>query len=145
MLPSNSGQSRMQHSSHSQSHCSHQIPQVRRRGPKKKTIRRRRIDLNCGCSYYLHINCTNHGFTHRGYHHCSSGTEWRFYLADNKSPTFQDNRPHVQTLQQQPRHNITPNPIQPQPQEGIGDSQMFSQLQNLDEITDEDWSFLNSL
>nr|ARM20156.1 transcriptional activator [Jacquemontia yellow vein virus] len=60
---------------------------------KKRAVRRRRIDLDCGCSIYISINCRNHGFTHRGTHHCSSGKEWRVYLEGTKSPLFQDIQP----------------------------------------------------
>ncbi|CAM91895.1 C2 protein [Tomato leaf curl Anjouan virus] len=135
----------MQPSSPSTSHCS-QIPiKVKHRIAKKTPIRRKRIDLNCGCSYYLHINCTNHGFTHRGNHHCSSNAEWRFYLGDTKSPIFQDNLPPQSTVQHESRHPINPDTVQPQLKEGIGDSQMFSQLQGLDELTPSDWSFLKSI
>nr|CAM91944.1 C2 protein [Tomato leaf curl Antsiranana virus] len=135
----------MQPSSPSTSHCS-QIPiKVKHRIAKKRPIRRKRIDLNCGCSYYLHINCINHGFTHRGTHHCSSSTEWRFYLGDSKSPVFQNPLPREPPIQHEPRHHINPDTVQPQLEEGIGDSQMFSQLQGLDELTPSDWSFLKSV
>ncbi|AGU13646.1 Transcriptional activator protein [Tomato yellow leaf curl Saudi virus] len=135
----------MQPSSPSTSHCS-QVPiKVQHKLAKKKIIRRRRLDLDCGCSYYLHINCTNHGFTHRGTHHCSSGNEWRFYLGDKQSPLFQDHQPQREATQHEQRHNFNTNPIQSQHQEGVGDSQMFSQLPNLDDLTASDWSFLKSI
>nr|QJA07389.1 transcriptional activation protein [Tomato leaf curl Uganda virus] len=135
----------MRPSSPSTSHCS-QIPiKVQHRVAKKKVVRRRRIDLDCGCSYYLHIDCNNHGFTHRGIHHCSSSDEWRKYLGDTKSPLFQDHRPQHQAIQHQSRHHIDSDTVQPQPEEGIGDSQVFSQLQSLDNLTASDWSFLKSI
>nr|QDG02843.1 transcription activator protein [Pepper yellow vein Mali virus] len=135
----------MQPSSPSTGHST-QIPiKVLHRRAKTKAIRRKRIDLDCGCSYYLHIDCINHGFTHRGTHHCSSSKEWRFYMGDKQSPLFHDNKPRHQTVQHEPRHPHTPNTIQSQPQEGTGDSQMFSQLQGLDDLTASDWSFLKSL
>ncbi|ADW10638.1 transactivator protein [Sida micrantha mosaic virus-[snap bean:Brazil:2003]] len=62
----------------------------RHRIAKKRAIRRRRVDLECGCCLYQHLNCTGHGFPHRGIHNCTSGREWRIYLGDNKSPVFQD-------------------------------------------------------
>ncbi|ABO31311.1 C2 [Tomato leaf curl Sudan virus] len=134
----------MRHSSPSPSRCS-QVPiKVQHRTAKTKTVRRKRIDLNCGCSYYLHLNCINHGFTHRGTHHCSSSPEWRFYLGDKKSPVFQDNRPQSEAISNEPRHHFNANKIQSQHQEGTGDSQMFSELPNLDELTASDWSFLKS-
>ncbi|CAI26272.1 AC2 [Tomato leaf curl Madagascar virus-Androy [Madagascar:Toliary:2001]] len=135
----------MRPSSPSTSHCS-QVPiKVQHRIAKKRTIRRKRVDLDCGCSYYLHIDCSNHGFTHRGTHHCSSGTEWRVYLGDKQSPLFHDHQPRNKAIQHEPRHHQHPDRIQPQPQEGIGDSQMFSQLQGLDDLTASDWSFLKGI
>nr|ALN12529.1 trap [Tomato leaf curl Sudan virus]UCC70396.1 AC2 [Chilli leaf curl virus]ALN12535.1 trap [Tomato leaf curl Sudan virus]ALN12541.1 trap [Tomato leaf curl Sudan virus]ALN12547.1 trap [Tomato leaf curl Sudan virus] len=135
----------MQPSSPSTSHCS-QVPiKVQHKLAKKKIIRRRRVDLDCGCSYYLHINCSNHGFTHRGTHHCSSSREWRIYLGDKQSPLFQDHQPRREAIQQEPRYHFNTNPIQSQHKEGTGDSQMFSQLPNLDNLTASDWSFLKSI
>nr|QSS76679.1 C2 protein [Tomato curly stunt virus]QSS76733.1 C2 protein [Tomato curly stunt virus]QSS76739.1 C2 protein [Tomato curly stunt virus]QSS76757.1 C2 protein [Tomato curly stunt virus]QSS76781.1 C2 protein [Tomato curly stunt virus] len=132
-------------SSPSTSHCS-QVPiKVQHRIAKKRVVRRRRVDLDCGCTYYLHIDCTNHGFTHRGTHHCSSGPEWRLYLGDNKSPLFQDYQPRQQTVPHEPRHHIDPDTVQPQPPEETGDSQMFSQLPSLDDLTASDWSFLKRI
>nr|AXN77442.1 transcriptional activator protein [Tomato leaf curl Mahe virus] len=135
----------MQPSSPSTSHCS-QIPiKVQHRIAKTRAIRRKRIDLGCGCSYYIHVNCANHGFTHRGTHYCSSSTEWRVYLGDTKSPLFQDNQTRQPGIQHEPRHHINPDTVQPQPKEGVGDSQVFSELQGLDELTPSDWSFLKRI
>nr|UYS88296.1 transcription activator protein [Tomato yellow leaf curl virus] len=135
----------MQPSSPSTSHCS-QVPiKIKHRISKKRPIRRKRVDLDCGCSYYLHLNCSNHGFTHRGTHHCSSGREWRFYLGDKQSPLFQDHQPLREAISNEPRHHFNADKIQSQHQEGTGDSQMFSQLPNLDDITASDWSFLKSI
>nr|ADC79177.1 C2 [Tomato yellow leaf curl virus] len=135
----------MQPSSPSTSHCS-QVPiKIQHRIAKTKPVRRKRIDLDCGCSYYLHINCINHGFTHRGTHHCSSSPEWRFYMGDRKSPVFQDHQPRREAISNEPRHHFHSDKIQSQYQEGTGDSQMFSQLPNLDDLTASDWSFLKSI
>nr|CAM91883.1 C2 protein [Tobacco leaf curl Zimbabwe virus] len=135
----------MQHSSPSTGHST-QIPiKVLHRKAKTKAIRRKRIDLDCGCSYYIHIGCRNHGFTHRGRHHCASSSEWRFYLGDNKSALFQNNQTPHKTVLQELQHHTPSNTIQPQPQEDIGDSQMFSQLPGLDDLTASDWSFLKSI
>ncbi|ABI35961.1 transcriptional activation protein [Okra yellow crinkle virus] len=135
----------MQHSSPSASHSTQLPIKVQHRIAKKKVVRRRRIDLKCGCSYYLHINCANHGFSHRGTHHCSSDNEWRFYLGDTKSPIFQDHKTPNTPVQPAVSYNRCPNPVQPQPSEGIGDSQVFSQLQGLDDLTASDWSFLKGI
>ncbi|AHZ45486.1 transcription activator protein [Tomato leaf curl Barka virus] len=134
----------MRPSSPSNAHST-QVPIKVQHKIAKKGIRRRRVDLQCGCSYFISINCHNHGFTHRGTHHCSSSTEWRVYLGDSKSPLFQDNRTPQQAISNEPRHHFNSDKIQPQYQEGIGDSQMFSQLPNLDDITASDWSFLKSI
>ncbi|AEI91439.1 transcriptional regulator [West African Asystasia virus 2] len=135
----------MHHSSPSSAHST-QVPiKVSHRLGKRKPIRRKRIDLNCGCTYFLHINCTNHGFTHRGEHHCSSGQEWRLYLGNIKSPVFQDPQPRRPTNVPTMGHNQNTSEIQPQPEEGIGDSQMFIDLPGLDELTPSDFSFLKSI
>nr|AAK50361.1 TrAP [Tomato severe rugose virus] len=111
---------------------------VQHRAAKKRGIRRRRIDIECGCSIYVHIGCRGHGFTHRGTHHCTSGREWRLYLGDIKSPLFQDkqsggsNVHHEQSL---PR----PNTVQPQPEESIASPQELHQLPDMDDFTDSFW------
>nr|WCJ14474.1 TrAP [Fenugreek yellow vein virus] len=132
----------MQSSSPSGTHCT-QVPiKVQHRRAKKK-FRRRRVDLECGCSYA--ISCHNHGFTHRGVHHCSSSREWRLYLDGSKSPLFQDDRSPQQAFPVEPRHNNGKNTVQLQPAESTGDSPMFPNLPNLDELTPSDWSFLKSI
>nr|AIN36434.1 TRAP [Macroptilium yellow vein virus]AIN36439.1 TRAP [Macroptilium yellow vein virus]AIN36444.1 TRAP [Macroptilium yellow vein virus]AIN36449.1 TRAP [Macroptilium yellow vein virus]AIN36454.1 TRAP [Macroptilium yellow vein virus] len=111
---------------------------VQHRAAKKRAVRRRRIDIECGCSIYVHINCAGHGFTHRGTHHCTSGREWRVYLGDIKSPLFQD----VQR-RGSPTHkdkNIPrPDKVQPQPQEQTGSSQGIPELPSLDDISSSFW------
>nr|AYA62497.1 AC2 [Ageratum yellow vein virus]QAS62254.1 AC2 protein [Ageratum yellow vein virus] len=135
----------MQNSSPSTAHCT-QVPiKVQHRIAKKKPIRRRRVDLPCGCSYYLGLNCANHGFTHRGITHCNSMREWRVYLDDQKSPLFQDNQAPRETVLQQPRHNNHTSPIQPQPEESVGNTPVFSDLPDLDSLTTSDLAFLKSI
>nr|APB02965.1 transcription activator protein [Chayote enation yellow mosaic virus] len=129
----------MQSSSHSKNHS---IPVAKT--IKKKIIRRRRVDLQCGCSYYVSINCHDHGFTHRGVHHCGSSSEWRVYLDRSKSPVFQNIETRQATIPGQSRHNHGPSTVQPQPAESSGTSQVFSDLQNLDGLTPSDWDFLES-
>ncbi|AIJ03557.1 transcription activator protein [Coccinia mosaic Tamil Nadu virus] len=111
----------------------------------KRSIRRRRIDLKCGCTYYYTIACHDHGFTHRGVHYCGSSREWRVYLDGAKSPLFQNNRPRSPALSDAPRRHQTGDTIQPQHQEGTSDSQVFSNLPDLDGFTTADWAFLESL
>nr|AIY68262.1 AC2 protein [Euphorbia yellow leaf curl virus] len=134
----------MRHSSPSRAHST-QVPIKVQHRAAKRAIRRKRVDLNCGCSYYVHINCHNHGFTHRGTHHCSSSSEWRVYLEDSKSPLFQDLRAPQPAISHEPRHHHRPDTVQSQPEESTGDSQMFPSLPNLDDLTASDWSFLKGL
>nr|WEX49701.1 AC2 protein [Clerodendrum golden mosaic China virus] len=135
----------MQNSSPSRSHSS-QVPiKVQHKISKRKPTRRRRIDLECGCSYYLSIDCHNHGFTHRGNHHCNSSGEWRFYLGGSKSPIFQNNGARLETVQHEPRHYHRPNTIQPQPAESTGTSQMLPLISNLDTFDSADWEIFKGL
>nr|AIN35829.1 TRAP [Bean golden mosaic virus] len=111
---------------------------VQHRAAKKRAIRRRRVDLECGCTIYVHINCSGHGFTHRGTHHCTSSGEWRVYLGDIKSPLFQDVQRRGSTI-----HNNQsippPNTVQPQPQEQTGSTQGFPGFPSLDDISSSFW------
>nr|AIO11245.1 transcription activator protein [Papaya leaf crumple virus] len=135
----------MPHSSPSGGHST-QVPiKVQHRLAKRRTVRSRRVDLECGCSYYIHINCHNHGFTHRGIHHCSSSREWRVYLGNTKSPVFQDPQPRPNAPIHEPRHHRPPDPVQSQPEEGSGDTQVFPGLQDLHSFTSSDLAFLKSL
>ncbi|CAC85459.1 transcriptional transactivator protein [Sri Lankan cassava mosaic virus-[Colombo]] len=123
-----------------------QVPiKVQHRAAKRKAIRRRRVDLNCGCSYYVHINCHNHGFTHRGTHHCSSGDEWRLYLGGSKSPLFQDHPARQPAVQHAVGHNNRPDTVQPQPEESVGTTPMLDGFQGLDDLTASDLAFLEGI
>nr|CRI68246.1 Transcriptional activator protein [Pepper golden mosaic virus] len=105
---------------------------------KKRPIRRRRIDLNCGCSIFIHINCANNGFTHRGEHHCTSGREFRFYLGGSKSPIFQDTSrggPVVHQNQDIPHRS----PVQPQPTSSISSPQGIPPFPSLDDFDESFW------
>nr|CRI05743.1 transcriptional activator protein [Papaya leaf curl virus] len=134
----------MRSSSPSKAHST-QVPiKVKHRLAKKGT-RRRRVDLPCGCSYFIALACHDHGFTHRGTHHCSSSREWRVYLGDSKSPVFQDNRAPQPAVLHEQRHHHRPDTVQLQPEESVGDTQMFPSLPNLDDLTASDWSFLKGL
>uniref|UniRef100_A0AB38ZLR6 Transcriptional activator protein n=2 Tax=Chilli leaf curl Salem virus TaxID=3145020 RepID=A0AB38ZLR6_9GEMI len=134
----------MQSSSPSQAHST-QVPIKVLHRQYKRSIRRKRIDLDCGCSYYLNINCRNYGFTHRGTHHCSSGNEWRQYLAGPKSPIFHNPQPPQTAVQLDNRPVNCKDPVQPQPSEGLGGTQMFSSLPKRDDLTASDWSFLKGI
>nr|ACA96971.1 AC2 [Cotton leaf curl Burewala virus]ACA96977.1 AC2 [Cotton leaf curl Burewala virus]ACA96983.1 AC2 [Cotton leaf curl Burewala virus]ACC78736.1 TrAP [Cotton leaf curl Burewala virus]ACC78748.1 TrAP [Cotton leaf curl Burewala virus] len=134
----------MQSSSLSKDHCTQLPIKVQHREAKRRS-RRRRVDLECGCSYYLSINCHNHGFTHRGTHHCSSSREWRIYLAGSKSPLFQDHQPRQPSIHDEYGHTHDQDPVQSQPEESVGDTQMFHSFPNLDDLTASDWSFLKGL
>nr|ANW06373.1 transcriptional activator protein [Tomato yellow leaf curl Kanchanaburi virus]ANW06383.1 transcriptional activator protein [Tomato yellow leaf curl Kanchanaburi virus] len=135
----------MQNSSPSNSHSTIAPVKVQHKIAKKKIPRRRRVDLDCGCSYYVNINCHKYGFTHRGNHYCSSSAEWRVYVGSSKSPVFQGAEAQQQTIQRQQRLFGDTDPIQPQPQEGVGDSQVFPDLQNMDSFTTSDLAFLKSI
>ncbi|QBB20370.1 transactivator protein [Cowpea bright yellow mosaic virus] len=114
---------------------------VQHRAAKKRAIRRRRIDIECGCSIYVHINCAGHGFTHRGTHHCTSGREWRLYLGDIKSPLFQDKQSRGSSIHED--QNIPhPDQVQPQPEEQTGSSQGILQFPSLDDIDSSFWDDL---
>nr|CRI68190.1 Transcriptional activator protein [Pepper golden mosaic virus] len=105
---------------------------------KKRPIRRRRIDLICGCSIFFHINCANNGFTHRGEHHCASGREFRFYLGGSKSPIFQDTSRGGPVVHQNPDipHR---SPVQPQPTSSISSPQSIPPFPSLDDFDDSFW------
>nr|AAW22866.1 transcriptional activator protein [Cotton leaf curl Multan virus] len=134
----------MRSSSHLKDPCT-QVPiKVQHREAKKRN-RRRRVDLECGCSYYLSLNCHNHGFTHRGTHHCSSGREWRIYLGDSKSPLFQNYQPRQPSIHDEHGHTHDQDPVQLQHSESSGTAQVFSNLPNLDDLTPSDWSFLKGI
>ncbi|CAD12420.1 AC2 protein [Squash leaf curl Yunnan virus] len=134
----------MRSSSPSKAHST-QIPIKVQHRIAKRTIRRRRVDLRCGCSYFVAIGCHNNGFTHRGTTHCNSIREWRIYLDGKKSPIFQDNQAHREPILEEPRHNHVTNTVQQQPEESVGDTQMFSSLQNLDSFTSSDLALLSSI
>ncbi|AHA82275.1 AC2 [Tomato leaf curl New Delhi virus 4] len=134
----------MRPSSPSKAHST-QVPIKVQHKLAKKGTRRRRVDLPCGCSYFIALTCHDHGFTHRGVHHCGSYREWRIYLGNQKSPVFQNFETRQQALPNTARHNQDSNTIQPQPAESPGTSQVFSNFQNLDGLTPSDWDFLESL
>nr|AST99390.1 AC2 [Cotton leaf curl Multan virus] len=134
----------MRSSSHLIDPCT-QVPiKVQHREAKRRN-RRRRVDLECGCSYYLSINCHNHGFTPRGTHHCSSSREWRIYVGGSKSPLFQDHQPRQRSIHDEYGHTHDQDPVQLQHWESSGTAQVFSNLPNLDDLTASDWSFLQGI
>nr|QCW63917.1 transactivator protein [Tobacco leaf curl Cuba virus] len=111
---------------------------IAHRQAKRRAIRRRRIDLRCGCSIYFHIDCTGHGFTHRGTHHCTSGGEWRVYLGDRKSPVFQDIQSRGSAVHED-KSVPHPDTVQPQPEESVASPQSLPELPSLDDIDDSFW------
>ncbi|BAC66135.1 C2 [Eupatorium yellow vein virus - [Yamaguchi]] len=135
----------MQPSSPSTAHST-QVPiKVQHRIAKKKNLRRRRIDLGCGCSVYVSLDCANYGFTHRDHHYCSSGAEWRVYLDSTKSPLFQNHQARSTVIQQRSgRDNIT-DTVQPQPEIPAGFAQVFPDFQDLESLTSSDMAFLEGL
>nr|BBD50439.1 trans-activator protein [Malachra yellow mosaic virus] len=135
----------MRSSSPSKDHCT-QVPiKVKHREAKRRN-RRRRVDLECGCSYFLSLQLLpTMGFTHRGTHHCSSSKEWRLYLEGSKYPLFQDPQPRQPSIHDEHGHNNNQDPVQLQPSESSGSAQVFSNLPNLDDLTPSDWSFLKGI
>ncbi|ACA96941.1 AC2 [Gossypium darwinii symptomless virus] len=134
----------MRSSSHLKDPCT-QVPIKVQHREAKRRIRRRRVDLECGCSYYLSINCHNHGFSHRGTHPCSSSKEWRLYVEGSKSPLFQNPQPRQPSIQDEHGHKNTQDPFRLQPTESSGNTQVFSNLPNLDGLTPSEWSFLKGI
>nr|ALO02844.1 AC2 [Soybean chlorotic blotch virus] len=138
----------MRSSSASPSHST-QVPiKVRHRQAKKRQIRRRRVDLRCGCSYFVSINCANHGFTHRGTHHCSSSREWRLYLGGPKSSALQSDRASHEYSGVAIQHNQASSAVQPQPPESIRTPQVLDNLDDInaiDPLYQSDWDFLEGL
>nr|ALB25929.1 transcription activator [Okra enation leaf curl virus] len=134
----------MRSSSPLKDHCT-QVPIKVQHREAKRAHRRKRVDLECGCSYYLSINCFNHGFSPSGTHHCSSYKEWRLYLGGSKSPLFQDPQPRRPSIHDEHRPNKNQDPIQIQPSESSGSAQGFSDLPGLDDLTPSDWSFLKGI
>nr|AIL25842.1 transcription activator protein [Cotton leaf curl Multan virus] len=134
----------MRSSSHLIDPCT-QVPiKVQHREAKRRN-RRRRVDLECGCSYYLSINCHNHGFTHRGTHHCSSSREWRIYLEVPNPLYFQDHQPRQPSIHDEYGHTQDQDPVQFNTRKALGLPQVFSNLPNLDDLTASDWSFLKGI
>nr|QEX51301.1 transcription activator [Okra enation leaf curl virus] len=121
------------------------VPIKVRHPATKKPPRLEKAHLEWGCSYYLSINCHNHGFSHRGTHHCSSFNEWRLYLGGSKSPLFQDPQPRQPSIHDEHGHNNNQDPIQLQPSESSGSAQVFSDLRGLDDLTPSDLSFLKGI
>nr|CRI68604.1 Transcriptional activator protein [Pepper huasteco yellow vein virus]CRI68620.1 Transcriptional activator protein [Pepper huasteco yellow vein virus]CRI68624.1 Transcriptional activator protein [Pepper huasteco yellow vein virus] len=107
----------------------------------KRQIRRRRVDLACGCSIYININCSNYGFTHRGTHHCSSSNEWRFYMGASKSPIFQNNACGDANVHKQQGVSHS-GQSKPQHAESAGSPQSLLQLPSLDDVDDDFWADL---
>uniref|UniRef100_F6L742 Transcriptional activator protein n=1 Tax=Jatropha mosaic India virus-[Lucknow] TaxID=569949 RepID=F6L742_9GEMI len=135
----------MRPSSPSTGHSTPVPIKAKHRAAKRRAIRRRRVDLNCGCSYYVHINCHNHGFVLWGTHHCSSSDEWRVLLGAPQSPLFQNHRPQQPAVQYDLRHYYRPDTVLLHPEESVGTTSMLDGFQNLDSLTSSDWAFLESI
>ncbi|AEI73655.1 TrAP [Bhendi yellow vein mosaic Maharashtra virus [India:Dhanbad:2008]] len=134
----------MQHSSFSPNRSTPVPVKVQHR-EAKRAHRRKRVDLECGCSYYLSINCHNHGFSHKRTHHCSSFNEMASLSGSSKSPLFQNPQPRQPSIHDEHGHHNNEDPIQLQPSESSGSAQVFSNLPNLDDLTPSDWSFLKGI
>nr|WDV40268.1 transcriptional activator protein [Mungbean yellow mosaic India virus] len=145
MLRLNRGLQNKQNSAPTKNHCSPPSIKIQHRVAKKRAIRRSRIDLTCGCSYYIHINCRNYGFSHRGVHHCSSTQEWRLYLGGAKSPLFQDHAPQSNSSRVQNDGDQAAHNVQPQVEESTGDAQVLPGLEALPLFDGDFWDDLIDL
>nr|ACV60534.1 AC2 protein [Tomato leaf curl Vietnam virus] len=134
----------MRSSSPSKAHST-QVPIKVQHRTAKKATRRRKVDLPCGCSYFIALGCANHGFSHRGTTHCNSGREWRINLDGQKSPIFQDNQHDERPFFDEQRHHHNTSPIQLQPEGKRWDTPMCSNLPDLDSFTSSDLRFLKSI
>ncbi|CBA34960.1 AC2 protein [Velvet bean severe mosaic virus] len=129
----------MRNSTPSKNHSSPPSIKAQHRCAKRKAIRRRRIDLSCGCTYYMHIRCANYGFTHRGEHHCNSTKEWRIYLGDKQSPLFRDFGTLPNPTRIENDSNQNENQVQPQSEESTANAQVLPELDNLPLFQGDFW------
>ncbi|KAL6961858.1 hypothetical protein U1Q18_043448 [Sarracenia purpurea var. burkii] len=102
---------------------------------KKRSIRRRRIDLFCGCTIYVHINCANDGFTHRGGTHAIANAHWRV-IPGIEEPTLHQGNREDDGLQLEPSipddNNVQPqSPQRTEPAQG---SIPFPDLDNIEDF-----------
>ncbi|KAL6994241.1 hypothetical protein U1Q18_012348 [Sarracenia purpurea var. burkii] len=99
---------------------------------KKRSIRRRRIDLFCGCTIYVHINCANDGFTHRGDTHAIANAHWHVILGIEEPSLHQANREgYGQQVEPSVPHD---NNVQPQPPQITQSSQGSIPFPDLDKL-----------
>ncbi|KAL6952808.1 hypothetical protein U1Q18_010687 [Sarracenia purpurea var. burkii] len=97
-----------------------------------KIVRRRRIDLLCGCTIYVHINCANDGFTHRGHNHAIANAHWRVILGFEESSLHQGNRQgYNKPVELSVLHH---NNVQPQLEESTESPQGSIPLPDMDNI-----------
>ncbi|AUT11867.1 TrAP [Juncus maritimus associated virus] len=98
----------------------------------KAPKRRKRINCPCQCIIYRHPDC-EHGFSHRGYNHCTPG-QFRDMVRRTEEPNQCQHRQglgHLPNIQQRiPGHSQ----VQPQPEESTGTSQMLDNIQDLDDL-----------
>ncbi|KAL6994243.1 hypothetical protein U1Q18_012350 [Sarracenia purpurea var. burkii] len=102
---------------------------------KKRSIRRRRIDLFCGCTIYVRINCANDGFTHRGDTHAIANAHWRVILGIEKPSLHQANRERYgQPVESSSPHDNNVQPQPPQRTQSPQGSIPFPDLDNIEEL-----------
>nr|AFB81502.1 transcription activator protein [Cotton leaf curl Rajasthan virus] len=122
-----------------------QVPiKVQHREAKRRN-RRRRVDFECGCSYYLFINRHTHGFTHRGANPCSPSREPRIYLEGSKSPLFPNHQPRQPSFHEEWDNTHNQGPVSTQHSGNSGTAQVFLNPSNLDDLKPPDWSFLKGI
>ncbi|ADD62430.1 replication enhancer protein [Cotton leaf curl Kokhran virus] len=60
-------------------------------------------------------------------------------------PLFQNHQPRQPSIHDEYGYTHDQDPVQSQPEESVGDTQMFHSFPNLDDLTASDWSFLKGL
>ncbi|AQS23367.1 TrAP [Desmodium mottle virus] len=133
----------MRYSTPSKSHCSPpSIKAQHSKAKRQRATRRRRIDCPCGCSIYVHINCSHNGFTHKGVTHSIGSRAWRVYLGAEQSPVFQTPPRRLWGDEPTLRPPEGSHNVQPLPQEEVGDSQVLPHLDDITPLTSDELAFL---
>ncbi|ADG36412.1 transcriptional activator protein [Soybean mild mottle virus] len=135
----------MRSSTPSKSHCSPPNIKAQHRDAKRhRATRRRRIDCPCGCSIYVHLDCTDHGFSHRGVTHTIGTRAWRVYLGGEQSPLFQTPPGRLWGDGSPIRRDEHSNNVQQLCQEEVGDSQMLPGFKDLSPLTESELEIFSS-
>ncbi|AEB00553.1 Trap [Cleome golden mosaic virus] len=109
---------------------------------KRRAIRRRRIDLTCGCTIYIHLNCHSNEFTHRGTSSAVPQAENGVYTWEISNPLYFRIHDVEDVLHSRDEDIPRPDTVQPQREESIGSPHGLSQLPSLDSLGDSFWADL---